>query len=150
MNAKKKAAMQKRQRALALALLPHLAIVLHTDYEGVVILDLRTLARRQLSRHDADALLGLEHIWHIHTSILMKVGDQNIIKTDYHPVENRLKQADLVDYLKKHHLAQLKAERQDCVTGYAWIATPVAKELTESRIDQIYDAAVASARRQGV
>ena len=47
--AKKKPSMQKRQRALALALLPHLAIVRHSDYGGVIVLDVRSLTPRQLA-----------------------------------------------------------------------------------------------------
>lgn len=132
---------RNRQRKLSQALLPHLAIVRHSDYEGVIVLDLRSLTRRQLTPSDADVLLGLEHKWHIHTSIMMDVSGQPIIKTYEHIMREPYKQADLVQYLHDAHIEQLRAERQDCVTGYAWIATAKPRELAESAIAKIYQAA---------
>lgn len=70
-----------RQRKMAQALLPHLAIVRHSDYEGVVILDLRTLTPRHLTPVDADVILSLEHRWHISTSIFLEVNGQRVTKT---------------------------------------------------------------------
>lgn len=132
-----------RQRKMALALLPHLAIVQHTDYQGVTILDLRTRTRRMLTEPDSDAILGLEHKWHLYLSVFMDVNGQQVIKTTEHRMREPYKQADLVDYLQAQHLEQLKNERQDCVTGFGWIALPRPRELTEVQVDRIYRAAVA-------
>ena len=137
--------MQKRQRALALALLPHLAIVRHSDYGGVIVLDVRSLTPRQLAPVDVDVILGLEHQWHIHTSIFLESLHGAVVKTEEHDIKQRYKQADLVHYIQEFHLNQLKSERQDMVAGYGWIATAVPRELTEEYIDRIYTAAVAAA-----
>ena len=132
----------RRQRKMAQALLPHLAIVRHSAYDGVIILDLRTLTRRQLTPADADVILGLEHRWHINTSVFLEVNGQHVTKTLEHVMKESYKQADLVDYLQDAHVEQLRRERQDHVTGYGWIALMKPRNLSEVTIDKIYRAAI--------
>ena len=129
-----------RQRKMAQALLPHLAIVRHSDYEGVIILDLRTLTPRQLTPVDADVIIGLEHRWHISTSIFLEVNGQHVTKTLDHAMQEPYKQADLVQYLQDAHIEQLKRERQDQVTGYGWISVTKARDFTPEAIEKIYSA----------
>ena len=59
-------------------------------------------------------------------------------------MRSRHKYVDLVRYLQEFHVEQLKAERQDRVTGYGWIAAPHRRALSEVAIDKIYRAAVAA------
>ena len=139
----------KRQRRLAMTLLPHIGIALHSATGQAAVLDMRTLTHRWLSRTDADCLLGLEHLWHIHTSVFLDVDGQHVTKTQEHVMTERYKQADLVEYLQDYHAGQLKTERAEHIFGYGWIATPHRRELTEARIDLIFRAAVAATEMMG-
>lgn len=135
---------RNRQRKIAQALLPHLGIIQHTAYEGVIVLDMRSLTRRQLTPPDADVLLGLEHKWQIITSIFLDHDTEKVTKSQEHRMTEPYKQADLIDYLQGFHTDQLKRERQDFVHGFGWQAYPVHRDLSEQAIDAIYRAAVAS------
>lgn len=119
------------------------ALVLHSIDDKPKLLDLRTLQPFRPTDEQLDVLLDRAHRWHIHTSIFMEVNGQHVIKTLEHQMTQPFKQADLVEYLRDAHIKQLKAERQDCVTGYGWIATPRPRALSESWIDRIYDIAAA-------
>lgn len=131
-----------RQRKLAQAMLPHIAIVLHSANDSVKLLDLRTHRQLALNPIGADVLLGLEHKWHIYTSIFMRVNGDDVTKTHSHAMQEPYKQSDLIDYLNDCHQRQLKAERKDAVTGFGWLALPRHRDLTEQTIDKLYSVAL--------
>ena len=146
---RKTAQHQKRQRRLAMALMPHIGTACHSETGRVAVLDMRSLTHRWLSPSDADTLLGLEHLWHVHTSIFLNVDGQLAVKTQEHIMQKRYRHADLVPYLQDFHASQLKAERTDHVAGYGWIATPHRRTLSEVAIDKIYRAAITATEMMG-
>ena len=130
----------KRQQRLATAALPHLAVVLNSVAENAVVMDMRRLKARYITRSAADALLKREHLWQIHTSVFLQVGDQRVTKTQEHTMRERYRYNALVPYLQEFHADQIRAERADHIIGYGWIAMPHARQLDEVAIDAIYGA----------
>lgn len=71
----------------------------------------------------------------------MKLARLVVDKTDHHDMKQRYRHCALVEYLTEYHAEQMRRERADHISGFAWICCPSGRNFSDDEIKRLYEVA---------
>lgn len=139
---KTRARKRKRNPMKLARLVADYACIVHLGQgRDMVLLDLRSMSPFRPTAHQATVLLNYEHPWSVYTSVEITVNGEVSVKTDYHGLKDRYRHCALVEYLTGYHAEQMRRERADQISGFAWICCPSGRNFTDDEIKRLYEVA---------
>jgi hypothetical protein len=133
----------KKHNPIKLArLVADYACIVHSgEGRDMVLLDLRSMTQFRPTAHQATVLLNYEHPWSVYTSVKITVSGEESVKTDHHDMKQRYRHCALVEYLTEYHAEQMRRERADHISGFAWICCPSGRDFADDEIKRLYEVA---------